>query len=228
VVNKKLIARYAIRETMGIIFMGVALFWSAGRINWWAAWAALAVMAAWTIATLIVILSVHPDLLAERLGPQKGAKPWDIRIVSILGISQLAGYIVAGLDQRFGWTSSIPLAAQILALAVCILGYTLFVWATISNAYFSQFVRIQEKRGHAVATDGPYHFVRHPAYVGAILYELFTPILLASWWALIFGIFNACLLILRTTLEDHTLNTELSGYVEYSRKVRYRLLPGVW
>lgn len=226
--DKKIIARYAIREAMGIAIMGAALFWSAGRIAWWPAWAALAVMLAWILATAVVILRFNPALLAERLGPRKGAKMWDTAIMSILGVLQLARYIVAGLDQRFGWTGGFPLAAQMIALGVCALGYALVVWATAANAFFSQIVRIQSERDHTVVTGGPYHYVRHPAYIGALLYELAVPILFASWWALILGGVNAILLILRTALEDRTLQAELSGYVEYTKQVRHRLIPGIW
>ncbi|MGA9351161.1 MAG: isoprenylcysteine carboxylmethyltransferase family protein [Anaerolineae bacterium] len=226
--DTKLIARYTIREIMGIVVMGVALFWSAGRIDWWPAWASIAVMLAWIMATAIVIFRFNPDLLAERLGPRKGAKPWDTAIMSILGLTQLVRYIVAGLDQRYGWTGGLPLTAQIAALTVCVLGYALVVWATASNTFFSQIVRIQFERGHAVVTGGPYHYVRHPAYIGAILYELAVPVLLASWWALIASGLNAILLILRTALEDRTLQAELTGYADYARQVRHRLLPGIW
>jgi protein-S-isoprenylcysteine O-methyltransferase Ste14 len=226
--DTKLIVRYAIRETMGIVVMGVALFWSAGRIDWWPAWAAVAVMVAWIVATAIVVLRLNPDLLAERLGPRQGTKPWDTAIMSVVGLVQLARYILAGLDQRFGWTGGLPLAAQIAALAVCALGYALVVWATASNPFFSQIVRIQSERGQTVATGGPYRYVRHPAYVGSILYELAVPILLASWWALIVSVVNAILLVLRTALEDRTLQAELAGYAEYARQVRHRLLPGIW
>lgn len=226
--DTKLILRYAVRETMGIIVMAVALFWSAGKIDWWPAWASIAVMSAWIIATATVILRLNPDLLAERLGPRKGAKSWDIAIMSLLGLTQLARYIIAGLDQRFGWTGGFPLAAQIAALAVCVFGYALVVWATVSNAFFSQIVRIIVERGHTVVTGGPYHYVRHPAYVGAILYELAVPVLLASWWALIPSGLSVILLILRTALEDKTLQDELTGYVDYARQVRQRLIPGVW
>ena len=208
--------------------MGGALFWSAGQIGWWPAWASIAVMLAWITATAIVIFHFNPDLLAERLGPRKGAKPWDTAIMSMLGLVQLVRYIVAGLDQRYGWTGGFPLAAQIAALTVCVLGYALFVWATASNTFFSQIVRIQSERGHAVATGGPYHYLRHPAYFGAILYELAVPVLLASWWALIASGLSIILLILRTALEDRTLQTELTGYGDYARQVRYRLLPGIW
>jgi protein-S-isoprenylcysteine O-methyltransferase Ste14 len=220
--------RYATREILGLVVMGVALFGSAGRIDWWAAWAALAVMAAWIAATAIILFRYTPGLLAERLGPRRGAKSWDTAIMSLLGLIQLARYIIAGLDQRYGWTGGLPAAAQVAALALCILGYALVVWATASNTFFSQIVRIQSERGHAIATGGPYHHVRHPAYAGAILYELAVPVLLASWPALIVSSLNALLLILRTALEDRTLQAELAGYADYARRVRYRLLPGIW
>lgn len=226
--DKKLIARFAIRETMGVVIMGVALFWSAGRIDWWPAWALLAVMLAWIIAMGFAIIRFNPDLLAERLGPRKGGKQWDMTIMGIVGLAELARLIIAGLDQRYGWTGGFPIAAQIAALAVCALGYALGVWATASNAFFSQIVRIQTERGHAVATGGPYQYVRHPAYVGTILYQLAMPVLLASWWALIPGGVNAILLVIRTALEDRTLQAELSGYADYARLVRHRLLPGIW
>lgn len=226
--DKKLIARYALREALGLVGMGVALFWPAGRIDWWPAWAALGVMLGWIVATAAVILHSNPHLLAERLGPRQGAKRWDTAIMSALGLTQLLRYIVAGLDQRYGWTGGVPLAAQLAALAVCALGYAGVTWATASNAFFSQIVRIQAERGHAVASGGPYRHLRHPAYLGAILFELAVPVLLASGWAAIPSALGVLLLLLRTALEDRALQAELSGYADYARQVRYRLLPGVW
>jgi protein-S-isoprenylcysteine O-methyltransferase Ste14 len=226
--NTKLLARYATREILGLAVMGAALFWSAGQIGWWPAWAALAVMAAWILATTAVILRSNPDLLAERLGPRRGAKSWDTAIMSSLGLLQLARYIVAGLDQRYGWTGGLPAGAQIAALAVCALGYALVVWATATNPFFSQIVRIQTERGQTTITGGPYRYVRHPAYLGAILFELAVPILLASWWALVISLVNVTLLIVRTTLEDRALQIELPGYLDYTRRVRRRLAPGIW
>jgi len=226
--DTKLAIRYSVRETMGLVAMAVALFWSAGTIDWWPGWAALAVMAGWITATAIVIFRFNPSLLAERLGPRRGAKPWDMAIMSILGLTQLARYIVAGLDKRYGWTDGFPFTAQVIALAICVLGYALVVWATASNPFFSQIVRIQPERGHTVVTAGPYRYVRHPAYIGAILFELAVPVLLASWGVLAISGLGALLLIIRTALEDHTLQTELPGYVDYSRQVRHRLVPGIW
>lgn len=107
---------------MGLVGMGVALFWPAGRVNWWPGWAALAVMLGWISGTAIIIFRFNPDLLAERLGPRQGATLWDTAIVSSLGLVQLVRYVVAGLDQRYGWTAGVPFVAQIAAFAVCSLG----------------------------------------------------------------------------------------------------------
>ena len=221
--------RYAIREVLSLVGMGVALFWSAGRLDWWSAWAALAVMAVWTAAMAIIVLHHNPDLLAERLGPRKGGKRWDRAIVALMGLVTLVRYILAGLDERYGWTGGFPVWVQFAALVLCVLGNdVLFVWAAAANAFFSRITRIQSERGHTVVVGGPYRYVRHPAYTGSILYEMAVPILLASWPALIASGVSTLLLILRTALEDRTLQAELSGYAEYARRVRYRLLPGIW
>jgi protein-S-isoprenylcysteine O-methyltransferase Ste14 len=225
---KRPVALYIFDQVFGIAGMGVALFWSAGRIDWWPAWAAIAVWLSWYAVMDILILRFTSDLMAERLSPPKGAKAWDRAIMSTVRLTQLARYILAGLDQRYGWTGHFPLAAQIAGLAMCVLSYTLFEWAMTSNAFFSQIVRIQSDRGHAVATDGPYRYVRHPGYVGLIVFELAISTLLASWWAILAGGVCAILFILRTALEDRTLQAELPGYTDYARQVRYRLLPGIW
>ncbi len=226
--NTKLIFLYILDQILGVVSMAVALFWSAGRIDWWSAWAAIAVWLAFYTAMDITIFRLNPDLMAERLSPPKGAKTWDRAILSILRLTQLARYILAGLDLRYGWTSGFPLAAQIAALIVCVLSYALLTWAMASNAFFSQIIRIQSDRGQAVVSGGPYRYVRHPAYIGMIIFELAMPTLLASWWAIIVSGLCAILLILRTALEDRTLHAELTGYVDYARQVRYRLLPGIW
>lgn len=224
----KLLTRYILREISGLATMAAALFVAAGRLDWWQGWAALAVMAGWIIATAVIILRTNPGLLAERLGPRKGAKRWDVVIMSLLGLLQLARYVIAGLDRRYGWTGELPLAAQIAALAVCAAGYALVVWATRVNAFFSQIVRLQPERGQTVVTSGPYAFVRHPTYIGGILYELAAAVLLGSWPALAVGVVTSALLVTRTVLEDRALKVELAGYTAYANKVRYRLVPKIW
>jgi protein-S-isoprenylcysteine O-methyltransferase Ste14 len=148
--------------------------------------------------------------------------------MSTVRLLQLARYIAAGLDQRYGWTGGFPPGVQLAALVASLLGYAVIPWAVANNKFFSQIVRIQSDRGHAVAAGGPYRFVRHPSYLGMIVFELAVSIMLASWGALIISLGNVFLLILRTALEDRTLQAELPGYAEYARQVRYRLLPGIW
>jgi protein-S-isoprenylcysteine O-methyltransferase Ste14 len=224
----KVIALYILDEVLGIFAMAVALFWSAGRLDWWAAWAAIGVWVAFYLAMDILLLRFNPGLMAERLSPPQGAKTWDRAIMSIFRLTTLARYILAGLDQRYGWTGGFPLAVQITAWVVCLLSYALLTWAMTFNTFFSQLVRIQSDRGHTVATQGPYRYVRHPGYVGMIVFEFAMSTLLASWWALLASGLCAGLLILRTALEDRTLQAELPGYADYARQVRYRLVPGIW
>jgi protein-S-isoprenylcysteine O-methyltransferase Ste14 len=140
----------------------------------------------------------------------------------------MATWVIAGLDVRWGWTASWPLAAHLAGLLFNVLGYSLFMWAMTANAFFSEGVRIQTERGHTVATGGPYRFVRHPGYLGAITANLATPVLLGSWWALLPAVALAALYILRTALEDRTLQAELPGYKEFTQQTRFRLFPGVW
>lgn len=222
------VTRWLRRETMGIIMAAVILFLCAGRLDWMAGWATVGTLAFWVVATALAVIPRHPQVLAERLGPRKDAKAWDTAIVGLIGVVVLALYLVAGLDARYGWTTGFPVAAQTAGLFATLLGYAIAVWATASNAFFSQTVRIQTERGHVVATDGPYRIVRHPGYVGSILAYLGTSVLLGSWWAIVLGALMAVLMVVRTALEDRTLQAELPGYKEYTQRVRYRLLPGVW
>jgi protein-S-isoprenylcysteine O-methyltransferase Ste14 len=224
----RIVLRWSIRETMGVVMVALLLFLSAGRWDWIMGWVLVGTVALWVIATGLVVIPRYPELLAERLGPRKGAKTWDTAIMGLVGLGTIARYIVAGLDVRYGWTTGMPLALQAIGLLIAMLGYALVVWATGSNAFFSMVVRIQKERGHAVATGGPYRFVRHPSYVGTILFELASPIMLGSWWALIPGGLDAILFVVRTALEDRALQAELEGYPAYAERTRYRLVPGLW
>jgi hypothetical protein len=108
------------------------------------------------------------------------------------------------------------------------LGYALVIWAMYTNQFFSRVVQIQTERGHTADTDGPYRYVRHPGYIGTILFELAFSTFLASWWAIITGGLSAILFVLRADLEDRTLKAGQTGYVNDVRQVRYRLIPGIW
>ena len=226
--TSRIVVRWAVRETMGLVMMGVILFGLSGRLDWAMGWALVIVMAAWIIATGLAVIPRYPELLADRVSPSKGAKAWDALLMGIVGVLGLAGYVVAALDLRYGWTTRMPEVVQVVAMLLTAGGYAIIVWATASNAFFSSTVRIQKERGHTVATGGPYRFVRHPAYIGMVFEFLAVPIMLGSWWAALTGVACALLIILRTVLEDRTLQDELAGYKEYAATVRYRLVPGIW
>jgi protein-S-isoprenylcysteine O-methyltransferase Ste14 len=227
--TSRLVTRWLIREIMGVIMAAVILFWSAGRWDWIWGWALVVVYALWVAANAILLIPRHPELLAERAQRNiAGMKSWDKIILSITGLTTLAKYILAGFDMRFGWSTPFPIWLHIIALLLSAFGYALGTWAMVVNAYFSLVVRIQDDRGHKVCNTGPYRFVRHPAYIGSILFEFFVPILLGSWWALIPGAITSILTVMRTKLEDNALQEELTGYQAFTQETRYLLVPGIW
>jgi protein-S-isoprenylcysteine O-methyltransferase Ste14 len=226
--NTKILRKYILDAVLSLVGGGIFLFWPAGRIDWWPGWGVLAVNAFMMLSMGLIMFGRFPELAAERLNPPKDAKKWDVAINSGVRLLQAARYIVAGLDFRYGWTGGFPIGIQFAALAVSFLGYAIVPWAVVHNKFFSQIVRIQADRGHAVAAGGPYRFLRHPSYLGMIAFELAIPVMLASWGAIFISLGTVLLIILRTALEDRTLRAELPGYAEYARQVRYRLLPGIW
>jgi protein-S-isoprenylcysteine O-methyltransferase Ste14 len=226
---KKGALRWLLRETIGNLVLILILFGLVGRWDWWNGWALSAVYILWSLGSVIFILPVNPQMLAERSRPQKGAKKWDLAMVSAMSVFLLATYIIACLDVRFGWATPFPLWVNIAGLVTAILGYNgLLMWSMVSNAYFTAIIRIQTDREHRVATGGPYRFVRHPGYVGTILFYLATPFLLGSQWAVIPAALSCVILVIRTSLEDKTLHEELPGYKEYAQQTRYHLIPGIW
>ena len=136
--------------------------------------------------------------------------------------------VITGLDAvRFRW-SNVPFVLKALGFIGFIPGIVFSLWAMVKNTYASNMVRIQENRGHKVCTTGPYRYVRHPMYVGVIILVLCFPLALGSFYAFIPSSTIAILFVLRTLLEDKTLKKELPGYKEYAKKVRYKLIPGIW
>jgi protein-S-isoprenylcysteine O-methyltransferase Ste14 len=223
------VTRWLIREILGSLITAAILFGAAGRLDWVMGWVLVGGYLIWTAATALTVIPTSPEMLAERTGPKKGTKKWDIAIMSVVGVAEIAKYIVAGLDMRNGWSPQMPLPLQLTGVAFVVLGYdVILVWAMAANAFFSQTVRIQEERGHAVATGGPYRYVRHPGYAGSLLFQIGTPLMLGSLWTFIPAGLAALLFVVRTALEDKTLLEELDGYAEYAQQTRYRLLPGVW
>jgi protein-S-isoprenylcysteine O-methyltransferase Ste14 len=201
-----------------------------GAWDWWEAW----IYAILTFFGFIISRGLasrrHPDILDERarsMGLQ-GAKPWDKILAPVVALGSFVILIVAGVDKLNGWTAPYSITAKVATVIVIVLGYMLGTWALVENKFFSGIVRIQNDRGHRVVTTGPYRFIRHPGYAGALWTYLAIPILLDSIWAFIPALLLVGALVLRTSLEDQTLQAELPGYKEYTQKTRYRLFPGIW
>jgi protein-S-isoprenylcysteine O-methyltransferase Ste14 len=216
---------------VGLVFLlqAAVLFISSGRLDWIAAWVYLGVYLCVLIVNVVILVPHNPELVAERGQIKDDAKDWDKTLSALVGqYLPLTMLILCGLDQRYGWSPQPDLPARVVALIVLVLGYGLVSWAMASNPFFSSVVRIQTDRGHTVATSGPYRFVRHPGYLGMMAFTLATPVLLGSFWALIVAAIDLYLIAYRTNREDRTLQDELPGYRDYAKRVRYRLLPGVW
>ena len=229
--TRRSIRRWCAQAGLGLPGYGLALFLAAGSVAWLWGWVLLAVLTAFLAAHPLILVRRNPELLAEREKGLRdnGVKEWDRWIAAAAsGVMPVASWVVAGLEFRFHWTAPSPLVSHLSGLLSMLLGYCLFLWAMASNAFFAEGVRIQKERGHTVATSGPYRYVRHPGYLGAILAQLATPLLLGSCWAWIPSAASASLYVLRTYLEDRTLTQELQGYLEYGQRSRYRLLPGIW
>lgn len=201
-----------------------------GRWNWWEAWVyGLNGVLGFAISRALAARR-HPDLLAERARflQLEDAKSWDKLLAPLLGLGGGLLPLTVGLDARFGWSTPFSLPVKIAGLVLLLAGYALASYALIENRFFSGMVRIQTDRGHQVVSSGPYRWLRHPGYAGALLSYVATPIFLDSQWAFLSVLLLFIILVVRTSLEDRFLQTELPGYREYARRVRFRLLPGVW
>jgi protein-S-isoprenylcysteine O-methyltransferase Ste14 len=219
------ILRRLMQVSITVIITLIILLVSAGIIKWIYAWI-------YTLASVLVIITnayIFPaELISERGRKKENVEKWDKIITGIIIIPWFTLYIIAGLDIRFGWSPELALWIHITALIAFISGNALVSWAMIANDYFSTKVRIQYDRGHTVSSGGPYRYIRHPGYLGMIIYLLSTPIILGSFWALIPAIVTVILFIIRTSFEDDTLKNKLEGYKEYAERVKYRLISGVW
>ncbi len=211
-----------------VLILAAVLFAAAGRWTWVRGWVYTVAYACLTIIGVVAV-PLDPELVEERTHIKEGVKEWDRRI-TVVGslLYPLAILVVAGLDARYGWSPYIPHALAFLALALAAVGNLISIWATAVNRFYGRFVRIQKERGHVVISSGPYAYVRHPGYLGQIVFSLASALALGSLWALIPGGLFALLLVVRTELEDRTLQEELEGYTAYAEKVQGRLIPRVW
>ncbi len=223
------VLRWCGRELSGTILVGVVLFWGRGTFDWPSAWVLVGIVFATFIAQAALLIPRSPGLLAERARRmKKDTRRFDRIILSFYGITSLAAFVVAALDYRWAWGPRLSPAAQAVGLLLAALGNGYTTWAMVANSFFAFSVRIQQDRGQKVVSSGPYRKVRHPGYVGAILYAIGAVAALGSYWAMVPALGAAVLLIVRTALEDRTLQAELPGYRDYAARTRFRLLPGIW
>ena len=211
------------------LVLALLLFLPAGDIAWTGGWVFLLVFVALSVAAVLCLRRVNPEIFAARSRMiRAGTKHWDRILLGFLIPSIVAIVPVAALDAgRFHWSRASPwtVGAGYLLLAA---GMAVMVWAQAVNRFFEPSVRIQTDRGHHVVDTGPYAAIRHPGYAAAFPLLAGMALSLGSWLALLPAGLAALLLVMRTAWEDRTLRAELPGYAAYARRVRFRLLPGAW
>ena len=220
----KLFLSALIKFLIGLLLVGLLIFLPAGTLAYPGGLLFLCLLFVPMLAMGIVMLARARDLLAKRLdAKEKQAAQKGVQ--SLAGLVFMAGFVLAGLDFRFGW-SQVPLPVVIVASVIFLIGYGLYAEVMRENAYLSRTVKVEE--GQTVVSTGLYGIVRHPMYLASVLMFLSIPLVMGSWYALIPFAFYPVLMVVRILDEEKLLTAELSGYEEYKRKVKYRMIPFIW
>ena len=228
--HKALMAKGLLALIAEFAVFAALLFGSAGTVLWPAGWVFLAIFFGFAVAITLWLGREEPELLAERLSApiQRGQPLWDKVFVAVVMLLFVVWLILMPLDAvRFGWSQMPGWLQGLGALGLVLSLYVVFVTFR-ENAYLALVVKIQEERSQRVVSSGPYRYVRHPMYASMFLFLPGSTLLLGSWWCLLLCLAILGLLVWRTTLEERMLKKELAGYEEYTRQVRYRLIPYVW
>jgi len=213
---------------LGVTVFSIVWFSIAGRLNWRQGWALLLSIIIYLSIMVWQLSKVNPELVKERNRPANVAEDWDQVVMRIYSFALVVLWIVSALDGgRYTW-STVPLAAQLFGWLLLVAAGVMIWHVMMTNAYLSSWARIQDDRGQKVVQNGIYRQIRHPMYLGIMVCFLGIPLVLNSWWAMIPSILIIGLFVYRTNREDQMLMNGLDGYVEYSKKVKYRLLPGIW
>lgn len=217
--------KYAIGLPLGLLAL---IFLPAGSIGWRPGWIFVGVVVLAFGISAAILARVNPAIYRARSRFQPGTKDWDKALLAIILPAMVAVLPVASLDAgRFHW-SSVPDWAVVLGYGLMLAGIAATGWAQAVNPFFEPGVRIQSERHQRVIDTGPYRFVRHPGYIAAIMLFFGMALALGSLWALVPAAIASAVLALRTSWEDRLLRAELPGYADYARRVRYRLIPGIW
>jgi protein-S-isoprenylcysteine O-methyltransferase Ste14 len=208
----------------GFIVVALFLFLPAGSLLYWQAWVYLGVLFIPMIVVVNYFMKRDPGLLERRMRTREKYEPQK-RIQALTGVLFFLGFLIPGLDYRFGW-SFVPVPLVLAADAVVALGYLLIFLVFRENSYTSRIIDVEP--GQRVVTTGPYALIRHPMYLGVTLMFLATPLALGSWVAVPLFFLVPVFLVFRIRNEEEVLVRELTGYADYCREVRYRLIPGLW
>ena len=220
-----------IKLILTYLLMPLVLLIIGWDLAWWQGWLYSVMFLVIGLGSRVLAEKRHPGLMAERgkFGKDQNVKPWDKLLAPLMAISlSFPLFIVAGLDHHFGWSPKFSIWLNIIGFILITFGYAFASWALMENRFFSSVTRIQMDRGHVVCDSGPYRIVRHPGYAGNILALPGIVLALSSVWTIIPVIVALIITVIRTALEDKTLQEELEGYRDYMRHVRYRLIPGVF
>jgi protein-S-isoprenylcysteine O-methyltransferase Ste14 len=225
-----MMVRLVVQSSVWMVFLAAVLFVPAGTLAWPGGWIFLAELGGLGMVIGLWLARHDPDLLRQRMGSfvQREQQSWDKAFaVTFLALWHI-WLVVMALDAvRFGW-STVPVwlqAVGALGVALC-MGLTALTFR--ANSYAVPVVRVQRERGQHVVSTGPYAYVRHPMYSGAVCLFVGTPLLLGSWIGLAMAVLLVMLLAVRAVLEEKTLADELEGYRDYAQRVRYRFVPLVW
>ena len=223
--------RQWVRVVAVYLLIPLMLLLCGGDLGWWQAWLYSMLILGAGIGGRMMAEQRHPGLTAERQSIVNihNAKAWDKVLAPLMAVS--IGYpmvLVAGLDHRFNWSSGFPFWLTMVGFVAIAFGYAFGVWALVENRFFYSVVCVRTDRGHVVCDSGPYSFVRHPGYAGNILGVFGIVLALGSVWSLIPAAVAFIITVIRTQLEDQTLQAELPGYRDYASRVRFRLIPGIY
>jgi protein-S-isoprenylcysteine O-methyltransferase Ste14 len=217
-----------IRIFFFFLLTAALIFASAGKLEYWQGWLFYGIYLIIFLYALIIFAD-KKDLIQERIKPGPGVKWWDKIIFRIYLALNSIIIIISSLDSgRFHWSPKLHVFVYIVAYMVMRFSYFFILWAMWTNNFFSSRVRIQTDRGQYVVQEGPYSFVRHPGYLGVLFWQPSIPLALGSLWGLIPACLAVIIIIIRTYLEDRMLQKELPGYSDYTQKVRYCLMRGIW
>ena len=220
----KLLINALTKFICGLLLVGVLIFLPAGTLQYTYGWLFVGLLFIPMLLAGLVMFYKSPDFLKKRLDA-KEKQATQKGVLAFSGLMFIAGFLVAGLDYRFGW-SAMPPWVVITASVLFLIAYVLYAEVMRENAYLSRTVKVEA--GQTVVDTGLYGIVRHPMYAVTILLFLMIPMVLGSWYALIAFAFYPVIIVIRLKDEENLLTAELPGYAEYKKKVKYRILPFIW